>query len=54
MLIYIFNAHQGVLNRHLTNEKYLPLPPYSATKLSRWERNKVSNYELFWGPRACG
>lgn len=47
MLIYVFNAHQGVLNRQLTNEKYHPPPPYSATKLSRWERNKVSNMNSF-------
>lgn len=43
MLIYVFNAHQGVLNRPLANEKYLPLLPYSAKKLSRYQPNKISN-----------
>lgn len=42
MLIYVFNAHQGVLNRPLANEKYLPLLPYSAKKLSSYQLNKIS------------
>lgn len=42
-ILYVFNAHRGVLNRPLTNEKYLPLPPYSAKKLSRYQLNKISN-----------
>lgn len=42
MRMPVFNAHQGVLNRPLTNEKYFPLPPYSAKKLSRYQLNKIS------------
>lgn len=49
MLIYVFNGHQGVLNRPLTNEKYLPLPPYSAKKLSRYQLNTIPNIKAQHG-----